>query len=102
MLGNRFGRGAFIVYLVAGTLLLLGRVSLLVYLNLRMSSHTVTAAALKLGWLLYPEALVIGELPFSAQATKGLYYASFCLLLLLGSYVFAIPVLFLVRSRRSK
>ena len=95
----KVSRRAIHTYVAVATLLATGRIWLLVYMNYRMTSHTMTVKVNHLAWLLYPEGLLVARLPFGVLSAHGLYYLAFCLLLAFGSFALATPLLIIAASR---
>jgi hypothetical protein len=90
--GARPGTEVWVWFLIAGAALATTRVALLVWLNRRLASHTSTGTDYLLLWL-YPEA-VISRSWNSLSALGGTkYYVAWCLLITLGSFVMATPIL---------
>jgi hypothetical protein len=101
--GRRLGRGVLVAYLSTGVALAILRVSLLVWMNYRRASHTVTETVRNLFWVLRPEGLLgeytrVGSIHFSQTE----YYLFWGLLLTLGSSIIATPILLVgwLRQRR--
>jgi hypothetical protein len=86
------------IYAALGATLALIRVATLIYVNHRMTSHTMSDRIYKLMWVLYPEGLVVPHLPGPFQTLGALYYPAFCLLLVFGSFILPTPVLLIKRS----
>jgi len=101
---RRLGRRVWAWYLTTGAALAISRVALLVWLNHRFASHTVTETVWYLSWGVYPEALLSSLIPpgvINVSPTK--FFLVFGSLLTLGSFVLATPILlvgWLVRRRR--
>jgi hypothetical protein len=101
--GRRLGRGVLVAYLGTGAALAILRVSLLVWVNHRHASHTVTETVNNLFWVLRPEGLLgeytrVGSIHFS-QTEYYLFWGS---VLTLGSFMIAAPILLVgwLRQRR--
>lgn len=92
--GLRFGTAMWVSYLTVGATLAVTRVALLVWLNHRRVTHTSTSTdTFIFGWM-YPE-VAVSVFWRSLLAFGGTeYYAVWGSLIIVGSFVLAIPVLF--------
>ena len=88
-------------YLTTGAVLAVTRVALLVWLNHRRASDTVTKTDYFLTWL-YPEA-VVSIFWNSLVAFSGTeYYLAWGSLVIVGSFVMATPILLVGWLRRRR
>jgi hypothetical protein len=60
----------------------------------------MTSKVNQIAFLLYPERFVMAQLSFRVLDARAPYYTTFCVLLALGSFVFALPVLLVGASRK--
>jgi hypothetical protein len=79
----------------------LGRLIVFLWLIHRWTYHAVTNTVVRLEWLLYPEALIARYTAVGNITPRELSAVAFGLLLVLGSFVLATPVLGLVCFKRN-
>jgi hypothetical protein len=104
-MSGRIERGVWVTYLRTGAALAVLRVSLFVWVEYRVVTHTMTAPEYSLLWGLQPEAFLgeytsVGAIHFDSLTLQFLFLAS---LLTLGSFIIAMPILLvasLIRRRR--
>jgi hypothetical protein len=96
---NRFG---LITFLTTGCILALLRVSCLFYLSYRLKNHTWTYFVSKFKFLLYPESqlLLIYQNQFTPIENPVWLTTIFSLALIIGSFLWALPLLFLKAKKR--
>ena len=89
------GRSAIPRYILAALLLAIVRVTLYGWLVHRYITHTVTDTVNRLEWLIYPEELVSIHTTIGRINNRVTFLLIFGLLLTLGSFVIASPILLL-------
>ncbi len=90
-----YRRGVFLAYLGTGAALALTRIALFAWVNHRYASHTVTETVARLTWGLYPEALLSIHTRLGLIYNTTLFFLLYGLLLVVGSFVLATPILLL-------
>ena len=101
--GRRLGRGVWVWYLTTGAVLAVTRVALLVWLNHRAVSDSVTETDYFITRWLYPEGVVSifwRSLVGSYSHTE--YYLAWGSLVTVGSFVMATPILLVGWLRRKR
>ena len=102
--GRGPGRRVWVSYLSTAAAVAIVRVALLVWVNHRIASHTMTETVWYFSWGVYPEALLSSYIPpgvLSVSWTRFLLV--FGSLLTVGSFLMATPILlvgWLVRRHR--
>jgi hypothetical protein len=88
----RIDRRATTLFLVAGLLLTVLRISLLQYLSYRMQTHTFSEAMSLLTFVMWPESTIMASI---RQPNPTLDFLLTSALIALGSFLWALPTLLL-------
>lgn len=91
-------RRTFIEFMLIVSALALFRMTIFLFLQYRTISHTFTDNVYNLSYLLYPETPLVSLIPISKYF---IFIFVSCLSLLLGSYVWAFPILAIMATKRS-
>jgi hypothetical protein len=87
------------LYVVAGTILGTLRVATLLYLCHSSVSHTMSEVKYSFAKVLQPEIFLMTAMSFKVQSNVILYLTLFSLTLMAGSFIVALPLLFVSANR---
>ena len=96
----KLSRTGILVYLIGGGLTAITRIACFWFVNYRMHQHTMTPLVDMLNMILEPDVLLATKILNSQLDNELFYYTVFSLALILGSYLWALPLL-LIKHRKN-